>query len=271
MPNTKGSESLKRELRTYTASQPLTLRTTDNGTKQISGYAIVWNSPSVDLGGFIEVCAPTMLDRTLKQSPDILALRDHKQELLLGRTTAGTLQLRTDTKGLAFTISLPGTHIGDDTAENVRLGNLSGVSFGFTTVKDDWSIDSTGNVLRTLLDVDLFEISPTSFPAYTETVVSTRSMPAALRKKKIKPEDLDPDLDDDDTEDGDDADEDDENEDDEDRCACACDQCTSGNCDGCTDEDCDDDDCQSDGCPQQDDARGDTVRLRTLFSLRMAV
>ena len=72
MTTKKGSQSLKRELRTYTAAQPMTVRTTADGSKQIAGYAIVWNSPSVDLGGFTEVCSPKMLDRTLKQSPDVL-------------------------------------------------------------------------------------------------------------------------------------------------------------------------------------------------------
>ncbi len=116
MTTKKGSQSLKRELRTYTAAQPMTVRTTADGSKQIAGYAIVWNSPSVHLGGFTEVCSPKMLDRTLKQSPDVLALRDHKQELLLGRTICSTLKLRTDSHGRAFTITLPKTAIGDDTA-----------------------------------------------------------------------------------------------------------------------------------------------------------
>lgn len=256
----KGTPAPKRELRTYTASQPMTLRTLANGTKQIAGYAIVWNSPSVDLGGFVEVCDPAMLDRTRKQNPDILALRDHKQELLLGRTTAGTLQLRTDSKGLAFTISLPATPIGDDTAENVRLGNLSGVSFGFICEKDSWTVDTTGQVTRTLQDVTLLEISPTSFPAYTDTSVSTRSAPVSIRRK-LKAEDLD--LDDDD------SDEDDEDsDDDEERCACPCQECQDGDCAECT-EDCDEDendDCQ--GCPSLDDTRADKLRIRSLFQSR---
>src|ERR1039458_9167023 len=110
-----GSSTPKRELRTYTAAQPMPLRTTATGEKQVQGYAIVWNSPSLDLGGFVEVCAPHMLDRTLKQSHSILALRDHKQELLLGNTAAGTLELHTDATGLAYVITLPKTAIGDDT------------------------------------------------------------------------------------------------------------------------------------------------------------
>jgi HK97 family phage prohead protease len=245
----------------------MTVRTTADGSKQIAGYAIVWNSPSCDLGGFTEICSPKMLDRTLKQSPDVLALRDHKQELLLGRTTASTLELRTDSKGLAFTITLPKTAIGDDTAENVRVGNLSGVSFGFTTIEDSWAEGTDGSLVRTLLDVDLYEISPTSFPAYADTSVSTRSCPADLRKR-IKAEDV---IDDDTDPDDLDADDDLDNEDDDEetRCDCECESCQSGDCDNCDASDCDDPDCEGCSSPMQDDSRADKLRVRSLFARRM--
>lgn len=181
----------KHEVRSYTAVRPLTVRTTADGSKQVSGYAIVFNSQSADLGGFKEICSPNMLTRTLRENPDVLALRDHKQELLIGRTTAKTLDLSIDGTGLAFTITLPRTAIGDDTAENVRLRNLTGVSFGFVTVEDSWAADSQGDVIRTLLDIDLFEISITSFPAYEATSVNTRSCPITFRSKITTRDDID--------------------------------------------------------------------------------
>ena len=192
-------------------------------------------------------------------------MRDHKQELLLGRTTAGTLESRTDSHGCAFTITLPKTAIGDDTAENVRVGNLSGASFPFTTIADSWAEGSDGSLVRTLLDVDLYEISPTSFPAYSDASVSTRSCPANLRKR-ITLEDIidsDEDEDDPDNPDDDDADEDD---DDETRCECPCVECQAGDCSECSASDCDDPDCE--GCPQQDDDRADNLRVRSLFAHR---
>lgn len=258
----KGSrQSPKREVRSFAASQPMTVRTAPDGSKQVAGYAIVWNSRSVDLGGFTEICSATMLDRTLKENPDVLALRDHKSELLLGRTTANTLSLRVDSKGLAFTITLPKTNIGDDTAENVRLGNLSGCSFGFSCINDSWAADAAGNVVRTLLDVDLAEISITSFPAYQATTVNTRSCPVALRSKlKRDATDMDPDCD---------SDVDDDcPQDEEERCDCDCAACENGDCDECTNDDCDDDDCE--GCPMQDEARSDGLRIRRLIAHRRA-
>ncbi len=261
----------KREVRTLASKLPLTVRTTPDGSKQVSGYAIVFNSSSVDLGGFTEICAPSMLNRTLNENPDVLALRDHKSELLLGRTAAGTLDLRTDSKGLAFTVTLPKTAIGDDTAENVRLGNLSGCSFGFSVPSggDSWAADSDGNVVRTLQDIDLFEISVTSFPAYKSTSVNTRSCPASLRKK-LK---LDPSLDDiifggpgdDDAEGSDNDGSDDDSDGDECRCSCA--PCEEGDCEDCTEDCTDNEDCL--GCPSLDDTRADKLRVRKLFALRM--
>lgn len=175
-------DTTKCEVRTYPASQPFNVRTLADGSRQVSGYAIVFNSPSTDLGGFTEVCDPGMLTRALKANPDILLLRDHDQTLLLGRTTAGTLGLSVDSTGLKFKAKLPQTAIGEDTAENVRLRNLTGCSFGFIAVEDSWIQQGT-QVVRRLLDVDLFEISITSFPAYSATSVDTRSCPSGLRCK----------------------------------------------------------------------------------------
>jgi uncharacterized protein len=169
-----------REVRTIRTASPLELRA-ENGQNTVSGYAVVFNSESLDLGGFTEICAPSMLDRTLTDSPDVLCLRDHKQELLLGRTTANTLTLKTDSKGLRFKLALPNSPTGQDAAEAIRRGDLTSCSFGFSTVQDDWAVTSDNRVIRTLLDVDLHEISITSFPAYEAT--SVRSAPAEIRTR----------------------------------------------------------------------------------------
>jgi HK97 family phage prohead protease len=251
----------RKEVRSFTASQPMTVRTAQDGSKQISGHAIVWNSKSVDLGGFTEICSPGMLTRTLRENPDVLALRDHKSELLLGRTTANTLSLRVDGTGLAFTITLPKTNIGDDTAENVRLGNLSGCSFGFSCNDDSWAADADGNVVRTLLDVDLAEISITSFPAYQATSVSTRSCPVALRAKLKRSDDTTVDTDCD-------PDVDDDCDSDEDRdCECGCEACLAEECSDCSDPACTDYGCID--CPMSaDNERSDGLRVRKLIAHR---
>jgi len=199
---------MKKEIRSIRA-QELRAEKQD-GVMRLRGLAIPYNVRSTDLGSFVEVAAPGLVTRSLKEQPDVLALRDHDPSKLLGRTTASTLQLRDSQQGLAFDLTLPDTEIGRDTYENVRLGNLSGVSFGFRTRKDSWpNVD--GQVIRTLEDIDLAEISPTSFPAYGKaTSVSVRaalaSCPAEIRSLLGDLSDLfDPfDLDSDDSDDEDD-------------------------------------------------------------------
>jgi len=66
---TKQTTTPKKELRTFKSVQPMTVRTTADGSKKIGGYAILFNSPA-DLGDFVEVCSSHMLDRTLRESPD---------------------------------------------------------------------------------------------------------------------------------------------------------------------------------------------------------
>jgi uncharacterized protein len=201
-----------------------------DGIKRLAGYAIVFNSPSVDLGGFIETVSPGCFTRTLRESPDVVLLRDHQSSQLLGRTTAGTLTLTQDSNGLAFVATLPKTAIADDTFENVRAGNLDSCSFGFNVPSggDKWTSAPDGSVLRTLLDVNLAEISITSFAAYPSTSVNLRSLPAELRSKLTTRMN--------------------ENE-----CDCSCPECTDNNCEECSDLECDDPNCED--CPNQERSR----------------
>jgi HK97 family phage prohead protease len=260
---------MNKEIRSFTAPQPFAVRTLPTGEKQVSGYAIVFSSPSVDLGGFVEVCDPKMLTRTLKQNPDVLALRDHKSEMLLGRTTAGTLALTVDSTGLRFAVTLPKTSIGDDTAENVRLRNLTGCSFGFNTVEDQWTVAADGSALRTLLDVDLFEISITSFPAYQETSVEARSHAAQVSTKRADPGD--PDAEDELEGIGDDVDDSDDDDADDELCSCRCERCIMSDCRSCYRMGCEDRNCRSNSCPQQDEQRADALRLTQMFHSRRAL
>ena len=205
------------------------METGADGSTVLSGYAVRFNSPSIDLGGFTEVCAPGMFTRTLRESPDVLMLRDHNSSQLLGRTTAGTLTLNQDANGLAFAVTLPSTPIAVDTAENVRNGNLTSCSFGFNVPQggDKWTTTPEGRQLRTLLDVNLAEVSITSFAAYPATSVSLRSCPPEIRSL-IKRSNMD-------------------------GCDCDCEECLDDNCEACTDESCTDAQCAEYGCPAQDD------------------
>jgi HK97 family phage prohead protease len=138
------------------------------------------------LGGFVEVIERNALTRTLRENEDVLHLRDHDSSKLLGRTTAGTTTLAVDGNGLHFETVLPDTEIGSDTYENVRLRNLTGNSFGMVVTKDDWKQLADGTLLRTVLDLDLLEISTTSFPAYQATSVDARAIRSQMQMQTAK-------------------------------------------------------------------------------------
>ncbi len=163
----------------YLPARELRVQTSPDGSRIISGISIVYNTPSQDLGGFTEMVAPGAVTESLRNSPDVLCLRDHDVSILLGRTTSKTLTLTDDSTGLRFSCRLPNTTQASDLATSIDRGDLSGVSFGFVTEEDKWAADKDGNVVRTLLKITLLEISPCSFPAYSAR--SVRSCPPELR------------------------------------------------------------------------------------------
>lgn len=129
----------------------------------------------MDLGFFVEQVKPGAFKRTLKEQPDVRALVDHKAAMVIARTVNGTLELKEDSKGLLATITPANTTIGNDILENVRNGNIDGMSFGFSVRNDRWSIRN-GKEFRELLDVDLYEVSLVAFPAYPATTANARSL-----------------------------------------------------------------------------------------------
>jgi HK97 family phage prohead protease len=135
---------------------------------------MVWDSPSVDLGGFVEVIARSAPARALKEGKDILALANHRTDQLLGRTSNHTLRLKIDSTGLLATIDLPKTSAGNDVLELVERGDLKGMSFGFEVRSEIWDLNSYDLPLRTLTDIELHEVSIVALPAYEGTSISIK-------------------------------------------------------------------------------------------------
>lgn len=145
--------------------------------KTLHGYAAVFNSEA-NLGTFSEVIRPGAFAKSLATGSNIRALYQHDGTALLGTTRGGTLQLREDAKGLAFTLALPDTSHGRDLAILVDRGDVAGCSFGFRVPDggDRWE-ERGSTLVRELLNVDLVEITLTSDPAYQDTTVAMRSRP----------------------------------------------------------------------------------------------
>jgi len=163
--------------------QELRVVTSDDGVRKVTGYAALFNSRSVDFGGWYEIISPSAFTATLADSPDVLALRDHDPSILLGRTLSGTLTLSVDSVGLKFDLTLPDTTQAADLAESMSRKDIDSCSFGFTTDNDVWTEDGEGNTVRTLIAVTLYEISIVSFPAYPDTSASLRSCPVEVRSR----------------------------------------------------------------------------------------
>ena len=140
-----------------------------------SGYASVFNSPSDDLGGFIEYVAPGAFKRSLQSRNEVKLLWNHDSGEPLASLRGGTMQLVEDEVGLRVTAKLPNTTRGRDIAELLRTKVIDSMSFGFNVIKDSWSRDGQ---TRTLESVRLFEASIVSFPAYSATTATVRSAPS---------------------------------------------------------------------------------------------
>jgi hypothetical protein len=138
------------------------------------GYAAVFGKRSVDLGGFTEEVAPGAFGKSIG-TDDVVALVNHESARVLGRTSAKTLRLSEDETGLHMEIDIPDTTIGRDLVVNVDRGDIKGASFGFRTISDDWKT-LNGKAHRTLIEAQLRDVSPVTFPAYPDTSVAMRSL-----------------------------------------------------------------------------------------------
>lgn len=148
--------------------------------KKLTGYAAIFNSEA-DLGGFVEVVRNGAFRKSLEGGTNIRALYHHQGDALLGTTRGGTLKLKEDAHGLAFELALPDTTHGRDLAILVDRGDVAGCSFGFRVRDggDRWE-QRGGQLVRELLDVELYEVTLTHDPAYTDTTLAMRSRPAAM-------------------------------------------------------------------------------------------
>jgi len=161
------------EKRTFNISEIRTI-TNDKGLKTITGYAAVFNSLSEDLGGFREKIDREAFTRTI-QNADVRALFNHDKNYVLGRTKSGTLKLSSDEHGLKIENIPPDTQWARDLLVSIDRGDVNQMSFGFRTISDKWEKRDKEDI-RTLLDVELFDISPVTFPAYPDTEVGLRSL-----------------------------------------------------------------------------------------------
>ena len=155
----------------------------DGEALKIEGYFAVFDSV-YDIGqGMSESIASGAFTKTL--SGDIRALTNHDTTLVLGRTKAHTLELREDSHGLWGSISInPKDADAMNLYERVKRGDVDQCSFGFDIRSEDTDIREDGSIHWTIREVDLYEVSACTFPAYEETSISARSQQRDEIKKR---------------------------------------------------------------------------------------
>ena len=140
----------------------------------IEGYFAVFNSNYDIAPGMSESIAPGAFSETL--AGDVRALVNHDSTLVLGRTTAHTLELREDAHGLWGKIAInPKDGDAMNLYERVKRGDVNQCSFGFDILDEESAISDNGDVHWTMKKVELYEVSCCTFPAYESTNITARS------------------------------------------------------------------------------------------------
>jgi len=168
-------------------------RETETESKGI-GHFLVFNQETELWPGFREKIDPGALDDVMND--DVRVLVNHDSNLIVARTKSGTAKISKDEIGGVIEWTFPDTTAGRDLKENMKNGNIDGMSFGFT-VKDDKleRNTQTGEVTRTILKLErLYDASPVVFPAYTQTDTQLREIRSKIEAREDYPIDPDDDL-----------------------------------------------------------------------------
>lgn len=146
------------------------------GPMKLAGYAALYETETTIGSMFRERLASGAFASALHRRDDVRALFNHDANIVLGRTTSGTLRLSEDARGLRYELDLPDTSDARNLWALVQRGDVSQSSFAFSVDTEDWPTVRSGDLpLRVVKSVHLFDVSPVTYPAYAETSVSARA------------------------------------------------------------------------------------------------
>lgn len=158
----------------YRTAQFKTREETETGDFILSGYFIKFDEVTELWPGYFEVIKREGVEKAI-QNADIRALFNHDDSLVLGRTGNGTVTLGVDEIGLFGDIII---NKEDPQAigayARVQRGDVVGCSFGFIPIKINTEERDDGSYLDTILELEIFEVSPCTFPAYPQTEIAAR-------------------------------------------------------------------------------------------------
>lgn len=183
------------ERRTFNLTD-IQIRAADEKTGRLSfsGRPVVYDQLSLDMGGWQEVIKPGAASRTLADKPDVRFLINHDPNLLLARSTSGTMTMGEDTSGMTIGADMADVSYARDLAVSLERGDIDQMSFGFWITRDEWS----GNLhVVHEFDLDGGDVSVVTFPAFAQTSAELRSVatrnldvlrgfPAGLAKAQLQ-------------------------------------------------------------------------------------
>ena len=168
----------------YFQIENIQTRNDEDKNLYIEGYFSVFNSNYAVWDGVTESIAPGAFDESIHD--DVRALFNHNTDLILGRTTNGTLELKQDDHGLWGRIKInPNDSDAVNAYERVARGDVTGCSFGFGIESENREVAEDGSVHYTILKVNpLAEVSCCVFPAYQATHIDARHVNEENIKKR---------------------------------------------------------------------------------------
>lgn len=149
----------------------------------LEGYAAVFDTPTrIESweGSFDEQIARGAFNRTLAARRPVLQF-DHGHDARTGSVPIGAIEdIREDDRGLYVRARLFDNPVVEPIRQAIAGGAIDGMSFRFRVNDDRWDKRRGDVDLRTVREVELYELGPVVFPAYDATSVGVRSMLAGL-------------------------------------------------------------------------------------------
>jgi HK97 family phage prohead protease len=148
----------------------------------LEGYAAVFNRPTrIDSweGTFDETIAPGAFAKTIRERTPVIQF-DHGHDIATGSVPIASVDsISEDKRGLFVSARMFDNPRVEPIRQAIAGGAIDGMSFRFRVVKEEWD-ESDDIPLRTIREVELFELGPVVFPAYDATSVGVRSLLAEL-------------------------------------------------------------------------------------------
>ena len=152
----------------------------DNESRTVEGMAVVFDSPSNDLGWTETIHKGAITDEVIKRS-DIFAKFNHEDTKILARSKMGegSLLLEVNDDGVRYMFDAPKTNLGDELLEYLKRGDISQSSFAFSVDRADATAErwykKDGKFYRDIYKIErLYDVSPVFLPAYEQTTCSKR-------------------------------------------------------------------------------------------------